>query len=132
MIGVTQPTLLTLSTLYICINFSTTKTNKLNKKIKKLKITFFPCGTCLRRWISPLVHTALFSIIFKHPIRNQFSKTSDYVAFKTKTKMPTYLPYLFFMLCQSNFFFFRPNNNNNNAVLIYSALQYLKALCFVQ
>ena len=34
--------------------------------------------------------TALFSIMFKHPTRNLFSKTSS---FQNKTKIPTDLPY---------------------------------------
>ena len=51
------------------------------KETKKFVFTFFPCDVCVRRWISPLVSTALFSIIFKHPTRYQFSRTSDKVAF---------------------------------------------------
>ena len=81
LIGVTRPTLVTLPTLDIFINFSNKKKKEKKENLKKKKkhvfFTFFPCDACLRRWISPLVPTALFSIIFKHPSRNQFSKTSD-------------------------------------------------------
>ena len=87
---------ITLFTLHIFINFSTTKKNPF--------FSFFSCDACLRRWISPLEPTALFSIILKHPTRNQFSKTSRIVALKNKINH--YRPTLiFFMLRQSNHFF---------------------------
>ena len=60
------------------------------KKQKKFKKIHYPC---LRRWISSLVPMALFSIIFQHPTRNQFSKTSDLVAFKNKLKLNLKNPY---------------------------------------
>ena len=47
------------------------------KKKKKFSLHFLSMFACFRRWILPLVPTALFSIIFKHPTRNQFSKPSD-------------------------------------------------------
>ena len=78
LIGVTRPTLFTLPTLH---NFF-------------FKFTFFLCGACLRRWISPLVPTLYFQSFSN--IQPEIS--SQKVAFKKqKTKIPTYLPTLFFI-----------------------------------
>ena len=75
-------------------------TNKLkNKKIKRVLffLTFFPCDAYLRRWISPLVTTARFSIIYKHPTRNQFSKTKTKRRRKKKgKKIPTDPNFLYY------------------------------------
>ena len=88
LIGVTRPTL---------VIPADPRYFYLKNKMKKItKITFFPCDAYLRRWISPLVPTALFSIIFKHPTRNQFSKTSE-SSFKKEEKRNKFdLPTLFF------------------------------------
>ena len=98
---------------------------KKKRKKKKYFFTFFPCDACLRRWISPLVPTALFSIIFfqtsnqksvlKNKLLSSFKKKNE----KKKKSLPTYIPifFNFYVTPIKPFLIFRLNVSHSSRLL---------------